>query len=112
MRKTLLTLATVGALALSGCNSSSLTLTEEQLATIQALTQTACGFLPTAVTIANIASGSNPVVVPASEIAGAICAAVATQSVNRTAGVEKTAQVVVKINGKEVTVDVTGHFVR
>lgn len=112
MRKTMLTLVTVGTLALAGCNSTSFTLTAEQLATIQAFTETACGFVPTAITIADIVTGSNPAIIPASTIATQICAAVTKQSATRAVGVEKKAQITVQIGGKNTTVEVTGHFVR
>lgn len=111
MRKTLL--ASIAALSFlaAGCNATT-TLTKEQIASIQAITVAACGFLPTAVTIAGVVSGNASVIVPASQVASLICNAVTKQSGVLGVGVEKTASVTVKVDGKDVRLDVTGHFVR
>lgn len=47
------------------------------IAQVQKYSQLACGFVPTAATVANIISGGNPGVMAATSIAQAVCSAVA-----------------------------------
>lgn len=57
---------------------------------VQEYCKVACGFVPTATTIANILSGGNPVVISISSISQAICAAIITpKSANRKAFVAR-----------------------
>lgn len=106
MKNLLLAATAALTLALGGCNSE---LTAEQVALIQGYTQAACGFLPTAVAIANVASGNSQVVIPATQIASAICDAVTKQSGGkRSLGTSKT----VTVSTQGYTFEVTGKFVR
>ena len=82
------------------------------LAAIQQATVQACGFLPTAVVVAGLFP--NPYTLPASAIAQAICAAVATQvplSTRLTARKSQDpVQVTVNVGGQSYVV--SGQFVR
>lgn len=91
MRKTMLAVAT--SFALSGCagtlpgiDPSIQTNIDNTIAQVQSITTSACKFLPTAQTVANIIAtftGSQSVVATASAIANSICNAVTAKSVRR-----------------------------
>ena len=63
----------------------------------------ACGFLPTAATVANIIAAGNPSMMTATAIAGAICAAVTPKP-----PIMGLMEAVPMVNG----VPIEGHFVR
>jgi hypothetical protein len=68
----------IGALMLGGCATTGGTVTTAQLISdAQQAATVACGFVPTAATVANIISVGNPLISTASAIAQAICSAVA-----------------------------------
>jgi hypothetical protein len=50
------------------------------IAQVQQITQTICGFVPTATTIANIFAAGNPALQSATTIANAICGAVTSKT--------------------------------
>jgi hypothetical protein len=79
---------------------------------IQAFTVQICGFLPTAVQVANLFP--NPITVPAETIATAICAAVTAQvppAAHRRLAARQT-QTSVTVNAGGQSFVVTGYFVR
>jgi hypothetical protein len=80
---------------------------------IQAFTVQICGFLPTAVTIANFFP--NPITIPAETVAQAICAAVVAQvppaAHRRAARLGASAPIDVTVNAGGQQFVVTGYFV-
>ena len=71
------------AAALGGCTTTTdpngnvvITDVNSIISQVQAYCRLACGFVPTATTVANILSGGNPAVAVVSSISAAICAAV------------------------------------
>lgn len=109
-RKIGLATTLVVALLAAGCSGGITTLTADQIKEIQTLTTTACGFLPTLVTIAALAGASGTVAVPISSIAEAICKAVSTQS--HKLGEDTTTRTTVTVDGKQVEVVISGYFVK
>jgi|SRR5665213_1112865 len=101
MSRILIALPLAAALAVSGCTTTS---SNSTIAQIQALTQAACLFVPTAVTISNILSTGNPALATAAEVATAICAAVAPKAAARRFGAPLAPEV--------AGVIIDGHFVR
>ena len=83
MKNILIAIVLGFSMALGGCASTGGVPTQTQadiealIAQVQSYTRTACGFVPTAASIAAILSGGNPGVIAATSIAQAICAAVA-----------------------------------
>jgi hypothetical protein len=78
------------ALALAGCAANSSVVTPTNLVTfeqdVQAAAVAACGFLPTAETVAGIIATGNPIVTTAGAVANAICFAVAPAKAAHLAG--------------------------
>lgn len=111
LKQLLLASTVVGSLALAGCGTTTgtTTLSEDQVSQIASLTKTACGFLPTAVSIANILAGGSGLVTSGSQIADLICKAATNQSLSKT-GI-KTLNIPANINNQSVTIQVTGTFV-
>ena len=103
MKNFLHVLPLVGLLAVGGCGIVKNPLTGAPItaADVQAAAVAACGFLPTASTVANIIAAGNPAVATVSTIAGAICAAVTSKGA-RLGGVSP------NVNG----VTVHGRFVK
>jgi hypothetical protein len=107
MRKILLVIASC--FSLVGCT---VTLAEIQAATVQA-----CGFLPTAVTVASFFPAVGPYIGTAGAIAQTICTAVATQvppaAIRRghRLGASATTRVTIQLPDG-ATATVTGYFVR
>lgn len=98
------------AVGLTGCNA--VTVTSEVIDTIQTATVTACKFVPTATTIANIISAGSAAV--PGQIAEAICQAVTASSKTLSApsAANKAASptATIDINGKSV--QIVGQFIR
>ena len=77
MKKFLCILPVLGTLLVGGCGiTNPLTGTPITAADVQAAAVAACGFLPTASTVANIIAAGNPSVNTVTTIAQAICSAV------------------------------------
>jgi hypothetical protein len=78
MKNFLRVLPLVGTLLVGGCGVISNPFTGAPItaADVQAAAVAACGFLPTAATVANIIAAGNPAVATVSTIAQAICSAV------------------------------------
>jgi hypothetical protein len=72
-------LSSVFAVSLAGCATLGVTPVDISsfVTQVQAITSTACSFLPTAETVASILATGNPIVATANAVANAICAAVA-----------------------------------
>jgi uncharacterized protein YceK len=112
----IIAIAFASALALAGCNSvttpSVTPAVVTTIADVQAIVQSACGFLPAATTIASIIS-ANPAVATGGQIASVICQAVTNAStttksaVRAHKGVDAPVATVV-VNGQ--TVVIKGHF--
>ena len=107
MTRLILVAPMAAAIALAGCVTTSGT--NSIVAEVQALTAaadafkvTACAFVPTATTIINIIAKGNPALATASEIATAICAAVAPKPALRRAALAPMVDGVI----------VEGHFVK
>ena len=81
---------------------------------IQRITQQICGFIPTAVVVANFFP--NPYTVPAATVAQAICSAVVTQNPlsarKISARLKSAAPVTAKVSVAGESFVVTGYFVR
>jgi len=90
-------LAGAVALSLGGCAGVD---TATVISQVQQATVLACGFLPTATTVANILAAGNPAVSAVSAVATAICTAVTSKGVRRGGAIPN-------VNG----VDVHGRFV-
>ena len=97
IRKLFFAAPVAAALALGGCATGGVTATSvaTTISAVQQAAVLACGFLPTAATVASILSGGNPLVSTASAIAQAICTAVTPKSVRRGASVPMVGNVVV-----------------
>jgi len=115
MKKVLSTFCLGVGLLLGACDQTA------TLQQIQQATVVACGFLPTAVTVASLFPTTNQYIGTANQIASAICATVtasvpksARHAVSRKAALKGTAPspvtAVVPIGGVPVTI--TGYFVR
>ena len=105
--KKIIAIAFASALALAGCNSVSPSVTPAvttTVADVQAIVQSACGFLPAATTIASIIT-ANPAVATGSQIAQIICDAVTKKAAHKGAGLPT-----VTVNGQ--VIEVKGHFVK
>ncbi len=95
MKKLLMVCAVSLTTILGGCATTNPDGTTTQpdiaalIAQVQSYTQTACGFVPTATTIANIISVGNPAILVATSIAQAICTAVTPMHAGRKAFVAK-----------------------
>jgi predicted small secreted protein len=78
MKRTILAAAVAGSLALGGCATTGGTPINVQsfIEQVQAAASVACGFLPTAETVAQIIATGNPIVTTAGDVANAICKAV------------------------------------
>lgn len=100
MKKFKLMLACVAMLGLSACNTGDVA---AEIAQIQAYAKQACSYVPTAATVLDIIASAtgNASLQSVSQIAEAICGAVASKSARRGGGVPT-------VNG----VVVHGHFVR
>jgi len=85
IRKLFFAAPVAAALALSGCAGGSVTpaTVSATIAQVQQAAVLACGFLPTAATVASILSGGNPLVTTAAGIAQAICTAVTAKAARR-----------------------------
>lgn len=91
MRKIIIAgMALVSMLAVSGCNSSSIQ--NINVAEIQTDAVLACGFVPTAVTIASIVSGGNAIAISSGAIAEAICTGIKSQAAVTTTTTTKAAK--------------------
>lgn len=97
MKKLLLAAALSTSIALGGCASGGST---GNVSSIQQAAVLACGFLPTAQTVADILAAGNSLISTVSAVAQAICAAVGTKGV-RKGGAAPTVNGVV-IHGKFV----------
>lgn len=78
MRKFLMAIPLAAALTFGGCATTGTNI--DIIAAVQAATVQACKFLPTAQTVADIFAAGNPLLVTASAVAVAICAAVSPQA--------------------------------
>jgi len=100
-------LVLLAAMALGGCASTGTgtTTTAQIISDAQQAATLACGFVPTAATVANIISVGNPLVSTASAIAQAICSAVAAVPVTAAGKFRGTLPTVngVVIHGRFVT---------
>jgi len=77
MQKFLRVLPLVGTLLVGGCGvTNPFTGVPITAADVQAAAVSACGFLPTAATVANIIAAGNPTLTTATTVAQAICSAV------------------------------------
>jgi hypothetical protein len=84
IRKLFFAAPVAAAIALGGCAGTvTATSVATTIADVQQAAVLACGFLPTAATVASILSGGNPLVSTASAIAQAICTAVTAKAVRR-----------------------------
>ena len=85
IRKLFFAAPVAAALALSGCATGGVTpaTVTTTITAVQQAAVLACGFLPTAATVASILSGGNPLVSTASAIAQAICTAVTAKAFRR-----------------------------
>ena len=101
LRKFMLAVPVAAALSLSGCAGITAATTATIISQVQQATVLACGFLPTASTIANILAAGNPAVQAVSAVATAICTAV-------TAKVARRGGAIPNVNG----VAVHGRFVQ
>jgi|SRR5665213_476471 len=103
MKNFLRVLPIVGTLLVGGCGvTNPFTGVPVTAADVQAAAVAACGFLPTASTVANIIAAGNPAVATVSTIAAAICSAVVGAKGRRLGGA------VPNVNG----VPVHGRFVQ
>lgn len=113
MRKAIISAAViVAAISVAGCENE---ISAEQLAQIQQATKIACGFVPTAVTVASMFPNAAAPAMAAGSIAKVICDAVTQQQAlgiksQESSRVGETKTVTVTIDGKEVTVK--GVFVK
>lgn len=103
LKSLLLAGALAGTLALGGCATNGAGGSSISLASVQNAAVAACGFLPTAATVANLIASNNAAIATAESIASAVCAAVAP---SKQAG--KHGAVLASVNG----VRVRGKFVR
>jgi hypothetical protein len=85
IRKLFFAAPVAAALVLSGCAGGGVTpaTVSATISQVQQAAVLACGFLPTAATVASILSGGNPLVTTAAGIAQAICTAVTAKAVRR-----------------------------
>lgn len=111
MRKFMLGAALAFFLAAGGCATSSTSGTTITVAGVQAAAQTACGFLPTATSVASLLT-ANPAVATAEAVAAIICGAVtaATPLASGKLGATPTVTTTVVVNGKAVVI--TGAFTK
>lgn len=103
MKKLLMAAATSMTLLMGGCNSV-------DLAQVQQATVAACGFLPTAIQVAQWAQIQSPYYVTATQIAQVICNAVTAPRITRYRMQGEITRTVRLPDGTTATV--TGHFVR
>jgi PBP1b-binding outer membrane lipoprotein LpoB len=106
--KKIIALVFASALALAGCNSVNTTTVTPAVVTtvadVQAIVQSACGFLPAATTIASIIS-ANPAVATGGQIASIICDAVTKKAAHKGAALPT-----VTVNGQ--VIEIKGRFVK
>ncbi len=86
-------------------------LSPDQIAQIQADAVAACGFLPTAIQIAETIPQTAAGAIVAQPIANAICALVTGKSARRTVGVQQAYHVTTVVGGQPLHITVSGHFV-
>jgi hypothetical protein len=106
MRKFMLGAAMAAFIGLGGCATTSGTIA---VASVQTAAQTACGFLPTAASVASLLT-ANPAVATAEAVAAIICGAVAAvppPAAGKLRGTPTVTTTVV-VNGKPVVI--TGTF--
>ncbi len=96
MKKLHIAAALAAAITIGGCASGG----GSSVSSIQQAAVIACGFLPTAKTVADILAAGNALVSTVDAVASAICAAVGTKNARRGGGVPTVAGVV--IHGKFV----------
>jgi len=77
MRKALLVAPITAMFLLSGCATTGTGSPAALIEQVRQAAVAACGFLPTVETVAGIISAGNPIIITASGIANAICAAAA-----------------------------------
>ena len=114
--KKLLAILFASSLFLAGCNSvtspttTTTTTTNATLSDVQNAVVAACGFLPTATTIASIVT-ANPAVATGGQIAELICKAVVPAKASKKLKVDREIQTrVIVLNNK--VVEINGKFVK
>lgn len=102
VRTSFLAAAAAASLLLAGCATSGSGGSSISVSTVQNAAVTACGFLPTVSTVANLIASNNALVSSAESIASAICAAVAPAKQSGKFGAARASVNGVAVRGKFV----------